>query len=290
MSSSRRMLIAFLLNLSFALIEAFFGLTFRSSAVLADALHDAGDALAIGSAVFLEKYAEKPADDNYGLGYQRFSILGSIVTGFILLSGSGFVLVENVPKLWSPDKVNYQGMLVLGIVAILVNTLASRVISHGHSHRREAGGQGNCKTHLNHNERVLRLHFLEDILGWLAVIVVALLIPLTQWYFLDPLLSIGIALFIMSKSFPQFLSAIKILLNAKPEWVDVFMLRKMILAQTGVVHLNHIVIFAMSDMDNWALIKLVVKKTEDTSLVRNGIRQILAKQGIHQSVIEISHC
>ena len=148
MKSSRNMTIAFLLNFSFAIIEFIFGLLFHSSAVLADAIHDTGDALAIGLSTLFEKISNRKEDPNYTLGYKRYSLLGALLTSVILLIGSTLVIVENVPKLFAPEKVNYDGMLVLGIVAIAVNTAASRVVSHGHSH----------------NESILSLHFLEDIL------------------------------------------------------------------------------------------------------------------------------
>ena len=157
MKSSKNMTIAFLLNFSFAIIEFIFGLLFNSSAVLADAVHDTGDALAIGLSTLFEKISTKKEDREYTLGYKRYSLLGALLTSVILLVGSTLVIVENVPKLFAPEKVNYDGMLVLGIVALVVNTAASRVVSHGHSH----------------NESILSLHFLEDILGWIAVIVVS---------------------------------------------------------------------------------------------------------------------
>ena len=186
MKSSQKMMIAFLLNSSFAIIEVFFGLAFNSSAVLADAVHDTGDALAIGLSTLLEKISNKKEDSRYTLGYKRYSLLGAILTSIILITGSLLVLWENVPKIFAPEPVDYNGMLVLGIVAILVNLAASKVVSHGHSH----------------NESILSLHFLEDILGWLAVILVSIVLRFTDWYFLDPLLSLLIAVFILSQALP----------------------------------------------------------------------------------------
>ena len=101
------MLIAFWLNLSFALLEAVFGFIFRSSAVMADAVHDLGDALAIGLSAFLEKISKKKGDKKYSLGYKRFSLLGAILTGSILILGSFWIFLENVPRLWTPEEVNY---------------------------------------------------------------------------------------------------------------------------------------------------------------------------------------
>ena len=115
MKSSKNMTIAFLLNFSFAIIEFIFGLLFHSSAVLADAVHDTGDALAIGLSTLFENISTKKEDREYTLGYKRYSLLGSLLTSVILLVGSILVIVENIPKLFAPEKVNYDGMLVLGL-------------------------------------------------------------------------------------------------------------------------------------------------------------------------------
>ena len=169
MKSSKNMTIAFLLNFSFAILEFIFGFMFNSSAVLADAVHDTGDAMAIGLSTLFEKISNKKEDKKYTLGYKRYSLLGALLTSVILLVGSTLVIIENVPKVFSPEKVNYDGMLVLGIFAIIVNLAASKVVGHGHGH--------------SHNESILSLHFLEDILGWVAVILVSIVLRLQTGIF-----------------------------------------------------------------------------------------------------------
>ena len=144
MKSSKNVWIAFLLNFSFAIIEFIFGALFNSSAVLADAVHDTGDALAIGLSAFFEKISNRRDDKKYTLGYKRYSLLGAMLTSTILIVGSILILVENVPKLFAPERVNYDGMLILGIFAIVINFAASRVVSHGRTQ----------------NESILSLHFL----------------------------------------------------------------------------------------------------------------------------------
>lgn len=93
------MTIAFLLNFSFAILEFIFGFMFNSSAVLADAVHDTGDAMAIGLSTLFEKISNKKEDKKYTLGYKRYSLLGALLTSVILLVGSTLVIIENVPKI-----------------------------------------------------------------------------------------------------------------------------------------------------------------------------------------------
>lgn len=270
MKSSRNMTIAFLLNFSFAIIEFIFGLLFHSSAVLADAIHDTGDALAIGLSTLFEKISTKKEDREYTLGYKRYSLLGALLTSVILLVGSTLVIVENVPKLFAPEKVNYDGMLVLGIVAIAVNTAASRVVSHGHSH----------------NESILSLHFLEDILGWLAVILVSLILRFTDWYFLDPLLSLVIAGFILSKALPKFWENIQIFLDHVPSDVDISQLYQEIAVLENVRVITQLNVWTTDGLEKYAMLHICLENPNLLAETQAVLRQKLLAYGIAKVTIQ----
>ena len=270
MKSSRNMTIAFLLNFSFAFIEFIFGLLFHSSAVLADAIHDTGDALAIGLSTFFEKISTRKEDRNYTLGYKRYSLLGALLTSVILLIGSTLVIVENVPKLFAPEKVNYDGMLVLGIVAIVVNTAASRVVSHGHSH----------------NEFILSLHFLEDILGWLAVVGVSIILRFTDWYFLDPLLSLIIAGFILSKALPKFWENIQIFLDHVPSDVDLSQLYQEIAALENVRAITQLNVWTTDGLEKYAMLHICLEDPNLLAETQAVLRQKLLAYGIAKVTIQ----
>ncbi len=270
MKSSKNMTIAFLLNFSFAIIEFIFGLLFHSSAVLADAIHDTGDALAIGLSTFFEKISTRKEDCNYTLGYKRYSLLGALLTSVILLIGSTLVIVENIPKLFAPEKVNYDGMLVLGIVAIVVNTAASRVVSHGHSH----------------NESILSLHFLEDILGWLAVILVSLILRFTDWYFLDPLLSLVIAGFILSKALPKFWKNIQILLDHVPNDVDLSQLYQEIAVLENVRAITQLNVWTTDGLEKYAMLHICLENPNLLAETQAVLRQKLLDYGIVKVTIQ----
>ena len=270
MKSSRNMTIAFLLNFSFAIIEFIFGLLFHSSAVLADAVHDTGDALAIGLSTLFEKISTKKEDREYTLGYKRYSLLGALLTSVILLVGSTLVIVENVPKLFAPEKVNYDGMLVLGIVAIVVNTAASRVISHGHSH----------------NESILSLHFLEDILGWVAVIGVSIILRFTDWYFLDPLLSLIIAGFILSKALPKFWENIQIFLDHVPSDVDLSQLYQEIAVLENVRAITQLNVWTTDGLEKYAMLHICLENPNLLAETQAVLRQKLLAYGIAKVTIQ----
>lgn len=270
MKSSKNMTIAFLLNFSFAIIEFIFGPLFHSSSVLADAVHDTGDALAIGLSTLFEKISTRKEDRNYTLGYKRYSLLGALLTSVILLVGSTLVIVENIPKLLAPEKVNYDGMLVLGIAAIVVNTAASRVVSHGHSH----------------NESILSLHFLEDILGWVAVVVVSLILRFTDWYFLDPLLSLVIAGFILSQALPKFWENIQIFLDHVPSDVDLSQLYQEIAALENVRAITQLNVWTTDGLEKFAMLHICLENPNLLAETQASLRQKLLAYGIAKVTIQ----
>ena len=271
MSSKTSIWLAFFLNLSFSVVEFIFGGIFNSSAVLADAVHDLGDALAIGLSACLETISNRQEDKRYTLGYKRFSLLGAMLTALILLAGSVMMLLENIPRLLSPQPVNYQGMLWLGVIAILINLLASLIVRKGQTK----------------NEAILTLHFLEDILGWLAVILVAGILYVTDWYFLDPLLSLLISSFILWKAIPRFWSTLKIFLDAVPEGVETAELEKELAALANVKSVNQLSIWSMDGLEKNAIVHLCIENWEQMMETKEAVRQLLGERGVQNITIEV---
>ena len=263
--------VAFFLNLSYAIVEFIAGGIFGSSAVLADSVHDLGDAIAIGISAFLETISNREEDRKYTLGYKRFSLLGALVTAVILITGSILVILENITKLLNPQPVNDEGILWLGIIAVSINLLASLVVRKG-------------KTK---NESILSLHFLEDTLGWLAVILMAIILKFTDWYILDPLLSLVISIFILTKAIPRFWSALKIFLDAVPEGVETGDLEKDLESLTNVKSVNQLSIWSMDGLENNAIIHLCLEDWEQMMETKNQVRQLLEERGIQNITIEV---
>lgn len=271
MSSKTSIWLAFFLNLSYAIVEFIAGGIFGSNAVLADSVHDLGDAIAIGISAFLETISNREEDNRYTLGYKRFSLLGALVTSIILMIGSLLVILENVTKILNPQPVNDEGILWLGIIAITINVLASLVV-----------GKGKTK-----NESILSLHFLEDTLGWLAVILMAIVLRFTDWYILDPLLSLVISFFILSKALPRFWSTLKIFLDAVPEGVETGDLEKDLEDLNNVKSVNQISIWSMDGLENNAIIHLCLEDWEKMTETKNQVRQLLEERGIQNITIEV---
>ncbi|KJQ62667.1 cation diffusion facilitator family transporter [Streptococcus oralis] len=271
MNSKTSIWLAFFLNLSYAIVEFIAGGIFGSSAVLADSVHDLGDAIAIGISALLETISNREEDGQYTLGYKRFSLLGAMLTAVILMIGSVLVILENVTKIVHPQPVNEEGILWLGIIAVAINVLASLVVRKG-------------KTK---NESILSLHFLEDTLGWLAVILMAIILRYTDWYILDPLLSLVISIFILSKAIPRFGSTLKIFLDAVPEGVETNDLEKDLEALPNVKSVNQLSIWSMDGLENNAIVHICIKDWEQMMETKEVVRQFLEERGVQNITIEV---
>ena len=271
MKTKHAVWIAFFLNLSYAIVEFIAGGIFGSSAVLADSVHDLGDAIAIGVSAFLETISNREEDSHYTLGYKRFSLLGAMVTAVILMTGSVLVILGNITKLFHPQPVNDEGILWLGIIAVSINVLASLVVRKG-------------KTK---NESILSLHFLEDTLGWVAVILMAIVLRFTDWYILDPLLSLVISIFILSKAIPRFWSTLKIFLDAVPEGVDIKQVKSDLEQLDHVASLNQLNLWTMDGLEKNAIVHVCLKEIEQMELCKESIRSKLKDCGFQNITIEI---
>ena len=271
MKTKHAVWIAFFLNLSYAIVEFIAGGIFGSSAVLADSVHDLGDAIAIGISAFLESISNREEDSHYTLGYKRFSLLGAMVTAVILMTGSVLVILENITKIFHPQPVNDEGILWLGIIAVSINVLASLVIRKGQTK----------------NESILSLHFLEDTLGWVAVILMAIVLRFTDWYILDPLLSLVISIFILSKAIPRFWSTLKIFLDAVPEGVDIKQVKSDLEQLDHVASINQLNLWTMDGLEKNAIVHVCLKKVEHMEVCKEAIRAMLKDYGFQNITIEV---
>jgi len=270
--TSRKMLIVFSLNLFFSAIEFIFGFLFNSIAIMTDAVHDLGDALSIGLAAYFERLSTKEADEQYSFGHQRFSLLGALVTSVVLLGGSGIVLFHAVPRLLNPETVNNEGMFWLAIFAIAANGFSAWLMSRGESH----------------NESLINLHMMEDVLGWVGVLAVSIVLNYMNWYILDPLLSIGIASFIIYKTWPLFKDTIRIFLEATPKDLSRRDIEQAILGIDGVTNVSHLHLWSIDGSEHAMTVTVSTAVEEMIAIekIKQRIRTDLSDFAVHHSTIE----
>lgn len=267
--SVHRILVAFLLNLGFSIFEFVGGVVTNSVAITSDAVHDLGDAASIGIAYFLERYSRKQPDQKYTYGYVRYSVMGGLITTLILLSGSVLVIAAAVTRIFHPAPVNYNGMILLAIFGVVVNFIAAYYTHDGASL----------------NQKSVNLHMLEDVLGWAVVLVGAVAMHFTDFTVIDPLLSIGVAIFILVNALGNFREVVDLFLEKAPRGVSVEELREHIAKLPGVAGVHHLHVWSMDGYHNYATLHVVCKNP--TSAVKSAVREELAEHGIAHVTIEL---
>ncbi len=269
-SSSKNLLIALVLNLAFAVIELFGGLYTNSVAILSDALHDFGDALSLGVAWYLQKISGKPRDEFYSYGYRRFSLLGALVVSSVLLIGVALVVRESVERLLNPEIANAKGMLVLALIGIAINGFAALRVKSGHSH----------------SERAVYLHLLEDVLGWIAVLISSIVMIFFHLPFLDPLISIVISVYILWNVFKNLRAVIKILLLEVPQHIQVNGLEDKIRAINGVQAIEDVHIWTLDGQNHVLTLQVIITPRASFEAMRRIKQQVRE----HASADGIFHC
>lgn len=269
MKSQKNILIAFILNISFSVFEFVGGLLTNSVAILSDSIHDLGDALSIGISYFLERKSKRKPDSKYTYGYIRFSVLGGVITTIILLVGSILVIVSAVKRLFNPVDVNYNGMIMFAVIGVVLNFIAAYVTREGDSI----------------NQKAVNLHMLEDVLGWVVVLVGSIIMTFTDIRLLDPIMSIGVAIFILINSFKNLKSILELFLEKTPHDIDINELKAHILEIKGVDDVHHIHVWSIDGYNNYATMHIVTK-SKDIKKIKKDIREELEEHNIYHAILE----
>ena len=276
MKSQRNILIAFILNLAFSIFE-FIGGTFTGSvAIISDAVHDMGDAASIGASYFLERKSKRQPDGVYTYGYARYSVVGSVVTMLILLIGSIGVIYNAVLRIFTPVEIDYRGMMFFAVIGVVINFIAAIVTRDGDSL----------------NQKAVNLHMLEDVLGWVVVLIGAVVMNFTDIKIIDPLLSIGVAIFILVNAVKNLREALELFLEKAPLGIDASAIQRHITAIDGVEGVHHLHIWSMDGQNNFATMHIVTE--EDVHTVKDKVKAALREHGIGHATLELEavneHC
>ena len=272
--STKNLGIAFFLNLGFAVIEIVGGIWTNSVAIISDAVHDFGDAFSIGVSYFLERYSRKKRTVTFTYGYKRFSTLGALINSIVLLVGAIFVFMETIPRLFYPAEVNYSGMMWLAVAGLVVNGFAALRLMKGNSI----------------SQRAVMLHLLEDVLGWVAVLIGSVIIRYTGWYFIDPLLSVGIGVFILTNVCRNLYAIFRILLQATPEHMPEDKIKVILLEVPNVKDVHDLHVWTLDGERNIASAHLIVAddiSRADAIRVKHDAVDRLKEAGIDHLTVEI---
>lgn len=273
---TRRLRTALLLNTGFFLLELVGGLHTNSTAILSDALHDFGDTIALGFALYAQRLSLRPADGRYSYGYGRFSLLGALVTTMVLVIGSIVILREAVPHLWNPPPVKSAGVFWLAVLGVAVNGPAVLSLRQGQSL----------------NERVAALHLFEDVLGWVAVLIGASIMWAFGLTWIDPLLAILIAGYVLTSALRNLWKALRVLMQAVPEGVDEAAVRQALLDSDEVAEVHDLHIWTLDGEYVVATVHLLMDRNlnlSEASAFRDEVRMRLKHLGIDHCTFELEY-
>lgn len=221
--SSENLKTAFLLNLTFTVIEIIGGFWTNSIAILSDAVHDLGDSISLGLAWHFDRVSRRGRTSQNTYGYRRYSLLGALITALVLLAGITFVLVSAVSRLFSPEAVNAPGMMVLAVIGVAFNGMAVLKVRRGSSL----------------TEQVVSWHLLEDTLGWIAVLIGAAIMTVWDIPVIDPILSIGISLFVLWNVVRNLGKVFNVFIQKVPQAFDVEAFEQSVLAHPKILSMHH---------------------------------------------------
>ena len=268
MKSDKNILIAFLLNLFFSVFEFIGGIITNSISIVSDSIHDFGDAISIGISYILEKVSKKKPNKKYTYGYLRYSVLGALITTIILLIGSILIIYNAIKRIMDPIDINYNGMILFAIVGVIVNFIAAKVTKHGHSL----------------NQKSVNLHMIEDVLGWIVVLIGAVVMKFTDLSIIDPILSVLVALYIFIHAIKNLKSIIDIFLEKTPSNISIENIKKELLDIEEVIDIHHIHIWSMDGFNNYATMHVIVNK--NINVVKDLIREKLKQNNVNHVTIE----
>ena len=272
MKTEKNILIAFILNISFSIFELIGGIFTNSISIMSDAVHDFGDALSIGISLILEKISKKKPDEKYTYGYARYSVLGALITTIVLTVGSIFVMLGGINRILNPVAINYDGMIIFAIFGVVINFLAAYFTREGDSI----------------NQKAVNLHMLEDVLGWVVVLIGSILMKFTNISLVDSIMSIGIAIYILINAFKNFKDILDLFLEKTPKNISIEKIKKHLLEIKEIVDVHHIHIWSMDGVTNYSTMHII---TEDQNIkeLKNKIREEMNELGISHTTIEIEY-
>lgn len=270
MKTERNILVAFILNISFSIFELIGGLFTNSVSIMSDAVHDLADAISIGISLILEKISKKKPNEEYTYGYIRYSVFGALITTTILTVGSILVIIGGVNRIINPRIINYDGMIIFAIFGVVINFMAAYFTKEGDSV----------------NQKAVNLHMLEDVLGWVVVLIGSILMKFTDISIIDSIMSICIAIFILINAFKNLKNILDLFLEKTPKNISIKNLKNDLLKIKDVVDVHHVHVWSMDGISNYATMH-VVTRSDNQKMLKNKIKKDLKKLGIIHTTLEI---
>lgn len=266
------------LNVGFVIAEAAFGFIYDSMGLLSDAGHNLSDVFALILSMVAFRLMSKRPDERHTYGYRKFTIQASLLNALLLFAAVGMILVESVNKLIHPSAVDGDAIAWVAGAGVIVNGITAWLF-------------------LKDKEKDLNvkgafLHMLADTLVSVGVVVAGIVIHYTRWYFIDPIIGIGIAIMIGWSTWSLLSESFRLSIDSVPESIDMKQLEKDLKAVEGVTGIHHLHVWALSTTENAMTVHAVIRDPGMLDAVISGIREAASRSGISHSTVEAEtkHC
>lgn len=261
----------FFVNLTFNILVIAGGLATNSMAILADCIHDLADTISIALAWILEHVAQRDSTDSYSYGYQRFSILGAVIISVFVIIMAFIILQEAIPRLFSPEGVDAEGMLLVAVVGIIFKSVSVYRLHEGETF----------------NEKAILIHQLGDIFEWIAILILSVVLMFWDGApYLDPFVSIGIALWLIFNLGRNLYKSLEVLLQKTPDYFDVDEFKNQIIAIDGVNDIDDFHIWSLDGIDSVMTLKIDVDFAKNVGEIKKEIYRISNKYHVVDITIE----
>lgn len=264
---------AIVLNLLFVGVEAGVGLWQNSLSLLSDAGHNLSDVFSLVLVVVGLHLVQVHSNERYTYGYKKSTILISLANAILLLVAVGVIMAESIHKLRQPASIDGTVISWTAGIGILINSLTTFLLMRGQ------------KDDLN--IRGAFLHMAADTLVSIGVVISGIVITYTNWFIIDPIISIVIAIVILVSTWELLRDSMRLALDGVPEGIDANEVAQVMRDVDHVTDVHHLHIWAMSTTENALTAHVVVNDEHEASAVRQALKEVLRTKGITHATIEI---
>lgn len=266
------LILSIVLNLLFVAVEAAVGLLENSLSLLSDAGHNLSDVFSLVMVLVALKLSAIHANHRFTYGYRKSTVLISLLNAIVLLIAVGAIVIESIHKFYSPAAVNGEAVSWTAAVGIVINGLTALLLMRGQ------------KTDIN--VRGAFLHMAADTLVSLGVVVSGVIITLTGWNLIDPIVSLIIAIVILVSTWGLLSASLRLSMDGMPEGIDLHDIEKKMRSLPHVVDVHHIHVWAISTTENALTAHIVVEDLSLMEQTKQQLKESLWKTGISHSTLE----
>ncbi|MBQ8424021.1 MAG: cation transporter [Coprobacter sp.] len=270
---NRAFIVGIGLNVAFVVAEAVAGFSIDSLGLLADAGHNLSDVISLVLALLAFRLSKVRPSGNYTYGYKKSTILVSLLNALILLIAVGFIFVESIEKIHTPQPIAGRTISIVAGIGILINGITAWLFFKDRRH--------------DLNIKGAFLHMAADTLVSVGVLVSGILISVTGWSIIDPIIGLVIACIILISTWELLRDSLRLSLDGVPAHLHTSVVERLLCEDKRVVCVHHLHIWAISTTQNALTAHIVVNTFDKSDILKHDLRHRLEEIGIQHATFEL---